>query len=84
MFAPLVACTAGRPQPAEVFPVFQRLLTSPIVTALVAATGKRFYRRLFPQIVILWGFIYTAHGHKLRFSVMPACFWRVPDRNIWA
>ena len=58
MSAPLTARTADRPQPAEVFPVFQHLLTSPIVTALVAATGKRLYRRLFLPIVILWGFIY--------------------------
>jgi hypothetical protein len=22
------------------------------------------------------GSTYTAHGHKLRFSIIPACFWR--------
>ena len=45
-------------EPSGVLPLFQRLLTTSLVTDLVAATGQRFYQRLFTPLVILWGFIY--------------------------
>lgn len=45
-------------EPNGVLPLFQRLLTTARVTELVAATGQRFYQRLFTPLVILWGFIF--------------------------
>ena len=46
------------PGPADVLAVFKRLLPSQTVTELVAATGKRFYQRLFIPLVVLWGFTF--------------------------
>ena len=45
-------------EPSGVLPLFQRLLTTGLVTELVAATGQRFYQRLFTPLVILWGFLF--------------------------
>ena len=45
-------------EPSGILPLFQRLLTAVRVTELVAATGQRFYQRLFTPLVILWGFLY--------------------------
>ena len=45
-------------EPGKVIPLFQRLLTTGLVTELVAATGQRFYQRLFTPLVILWGFLF--------------------------
>lgn len=46
------------PTPADVLPLFKRLLLGQVVTELVAATGKRFYHRLFIPLVVLWGFTF--------------------------
>ena len=45
-------------EPNGVLPLFRQLLTAIRVTELVAATGQRFYQRLFTPLVILWGFIF--------------------------
>jgi hypothetical protein len=42
----------------DVLPLFKRLLPSRTITALVTATGKRFYQRLFLPSVIVWGFAF--------------------------
>ena len=57
---PTPASVAARvpSEPSGVLPLFQRLLTTDLVTDLVAATGQRFYQRLFTPLIILWGFIY--------------------------
>lgn len=46
------------PRPADVLPLFKRLLPSQVIAELVAATGKRFYHRLFIPLVVLWGFTF--------------------------
>ncbi len=44
--------------PEEMWPVFERLLPREVVANLLAQVAQRFYRRLFPPLVVLWGFIY--------------------------
>jgi len=51
---------SARPQytPAQVWPIFERFLPQRVVESLLAKVAQRFYRRLFPPVVVLWGFIY--------------------------
>ena len=58
MSAPTIAPSSLCAQPVEVYPWFQRALTPRVVSELVAATGQRFYQRLFLPLVILWGFVF--------------------------
>lgn len=44
--------------PEQVWPVFERFLPHGVLDCLLAKVGQRFYRRLFPPLVVLWGFIY--------------------------
>lgn len=44
--------------PEQVWPIFERFLPSCIIDGLLAKVAQRFYRRLFPPLVVLWGFIY--------------------------
>lgn len=44
--------------PEQLWPVFADLLPEEIVANLLAQVARRFYRRLFPPLVVLWGFIY--------------------------
>lgn len=44
--------------PDQLWPVFQRFLPGHIIEHLLARLCKRFYRRLFPPMVVLWGFVY--------------------------
>jgi hypothetical protein len=52
-------------QPAEnkynadsIYPVFEKLLPERIISHLIAGCAQRYYKRLFPPLVVLWGFIY--------------------------
>lgn len=47
-----------QPSAPELLPVFQRLLPAQVIRELVQASGKRFYERLFPPLIVVWGFIY--------------------------
>jgi hypothetical protein len=44
--------------PEQVWPVFARFLPQGVIDGLLAKVAQRFYRRLFPPLVVLWGFIY--------------------------
>jgi len=44
--------------PEQVWPIFERFLPQRVVESLLAKVAQRFYRRLFPPLVVLWGFIY--------------------------
>jgi Transposase DDE domain len=44
--------------PEQVWPIFERLLPHQVVAHLLAQVTQRFYQRLFPPLVVLWGFIY--------------------------
>jgi hypothetical protein len=42
----------------QVWPIFARFLPPGVIDGLLAKVVRRFYRRLFPPLVVLWGFIY--------------------------
>jgi Transposase DDE domain len=44
--------------PEQVWPIFERFLPQRVIDSLLAKVTQRFYRRLFPPLVVLWGFIY--------------------------
>ena len=44
--------------PEQVWPIFERFLPQRVIDSLLARVAQRFYRRLFPPLVVLWGFIY--------------------------
>ena len=44
--------------PEQVWPIFERFLPQSVIDGLLAKVVRRFYRRLFPPLVVLWGFIY--------------------------
>lgn len=44
--------------PEQVWPILERFLPDELVANLLAQVAQRFYRRLFPPLVVLWGFIY--------------------------
>lgn len=44
--------------PEQVWPVFERFLPQNVVERLLAKIARRFYQRLFPPLVVLWGFVY--------------------------
>ena len=50
--------------PNQLWLVFQRLLPIPVIEQLVAESGRKaglkrgFYQRLFPPLVVLWGFVF--------------------------
>ena len=44
--------------PEQVWPTFERLLPHEVVASLLAQVAQRFYQRLFPPLVVLWGFVY--------------------------
>lgn len=50
--------SASQPGPPELLPVFQELLPTKVIHELIAATGKRFYQRLFTPLVVIWGFLF--------------------------
>jgi hypothetical protein len=43
---------------AELLPLYQRLLPTQVIAALIAETKRTFYQRLMPPVLILWGFIF--------------------------
>lgn len=52
-------------QPAEckynadsIFPIFEKLLPVQIINALITGCVRRYYTRLFPPLIVLWGFVY--------------------------
>jgi hypothetical protein len=44
--------------PEQVWPIFEHLLPHQVVANLLGQVAQRFYQRLFPPWVVLWGFIY--------------------------
>ncbi len=48
----------GQYTPEQMWPIFERLLPYEMVKVLLAQVTRRFYQRLFPPLVVLWGFIY--------------------------
>jgi Transposase DDE domain len=44
--------------PEQVWPIFARFLPQYVIDGLLAKVARRFYRRLFPPLLVLWGFIY--------------------------
>jgi hypothetical protein len=44
--------------PEQVWPLFECFLPQRVIDSLLAKVAQRFYRRLFPPLVVLWGFIY--------------------------
>lgn len=44
--------------PEQVWPIFARFLPQDVMDGLLAKVARRFYRRLFPPLVVLWGFVY--------------------------
>lgn len=44
-------------------PIYERWLPSEVIARLVSETKKKFYSRLLPPIVVLWGFIFQRLNH---------------------
>ena len=44
-------------------PIYQRWLSSEVIARLVRETKKKFYSRLLPPILVLWGFIFQRLNH---------------------
>ncbi|MCB0203087.1 MAG: hypothetical protein KDI03_23680, partial [Anaerolineae bacterium] len=44
--------------PCEFWLLFQSYLPSQLVEQWIAQVSKRFYRRLYTPVVVLWGFIF--------------------------
>ena len=51
-------------QPAELLPVFQRLLPTSALVAIVANAPGKFYQRVFTPLVVLWGFVHQQMGEN--------------------
>jgi hypothetical protein len=47
----------------ELMPIYQRWLPDQVVKRLVEETKEKFYSRLLPPILILWGFIFQRLNH---------------------
>lgn len=54
--------TAPTPQPAELLPVFQRLLPLEALRAIVESSSHHFYQRIYTPLVLLWGFVHQQTG----------------------
>lgn len=54
--------TSSRPKVkssiSELLPVFSELLPAKVIWELVKASERRFYKRLFTPLIVVWGFIY--------------------------
>jgi len=48
---------------AELMPIYQRWLPSEVIARLVEETKTKFYSRLLPSILVLWGFIFQRLNH---------------------
>lgn len=48
---------------AELVPIFRRWLPSELINRLLRETGQRFYERVLPPVVVLWGFIFQRLNH---------------------
>ena len=46
------------PGPQELLPVYQELLPPAVIQELVKASDQRFYERLLPPLVLVWGWLY--------------------------
>ena len=53
----------SEPDVAELVPIYQRWLPSEVIARLVSETEKKFYSRLLPPILVLWGFIFQRLNH---------------------
>jgi Transposase DDE domain len=56
--------TDNSTQPAELLPVFQRLLPTSALVAIVANAPGKFYQRVFTPLVVLWGFVHQQMGEN--------------------
>jgi len=52
-----------KPSIPELLPVFQELLPASVIRALVQASQKRFYERLFTPLLLVWCFIFQRLNH---------------------
>ena len=48
----------NKPNIAELMPIYQRWLPNEVIARLVKETKTKFYSRLLPPILVLWGFIF--------------------------
>jgi hypothetical protein len=53
----------SKPDIAELMPLYQRWLPSEVIARLVSETKKKFYSRLLPPLLVLWGFIFQRLNH---------------------
>ena len=53
----------SKPNVAELMPIYQRWLSSKVIARLVREIQKKFYSRLLPPILMLWGFIFQRLNH---------------------
>lgn len=44
--------------PAELLPIYQRWLPVQIIDQLIRETKRKFYQRMLPPVLVLWGFIF--------------------------
>lgn len=51
-------------QPAELLPVFQRLLPTSALVAIVANCPGKFYHRIFTPLIVLWGYVHQQMGEN--------------------
>jgi IS4 transposase len=51
------------PGVAELMPIYRRWLPNQVVERLVEETKEKFYSRLLPPILVLWGFIFQRLNH---------------------
>ena len=53
----------SKPNVAELMPIYDRWLPSEVIARLVRETKKKFYSRVLPPILVLWGFIFQRLNH---------------------
>lgn len=49
--------------PKQVWSVFERYLPESVIDRILKQMGVRFYKRLFPPMVVIWGFIFQRLNH---------------------
>jgi hypothetical protein len=51
------------PEAAELLPIFRRWLPASVVEQLIRETKRKFYCRVLPPLLVLWGFIFQRLNH---------------------